>query len=206
MTRKIVLRQIMTNKRQPLLTKESSSLTTTGRSLRRNLQPSSSSPTTPGGSKRFAEVAGRATAECAAICCCCPCGIMNLLVLAVYKLPAGLCRKALKHKKIKRLKKNGIFQQQQHKRRCHCGCDDTDIQIHPLSVVHKGDVTSEWGDEDNKLTSDLISNQTGTVMLSAGKEIQDLEVEMWDKFYGTGFWRSPSQRDDLNDLPIITLD
>ncbi|MCL7023641.1 hypothetical protein MKW94_025989 [Papaver nudicaule] len=198
MSRQIVLRQSMTNRRQPLLTKESSSLTTPGGSLRRNLQTSSSST---GGSNRFAEVAGGTAAECAAICCCCPCGIMNLLVLAVYKLPAGLCRKALKNQRIKRLKKNGVFQQQQQKRRCHCGCDETDIQIHPLSVV-----SNEWGDEDNKLTGDLISNKSGTIMLSVGKEIQDLEIEMWDRFYSTGFWRSSSQRDDLKDLPIISLD
>ncbi|KAI3895333.1 hypothetical protein MKX03_035834 [Papaver bracteatum] len=199
MTRKIVLRQSMTGRRQPLLTKaSSSSLTPGGVSSRRNLQ-SSSSP--PGGSKRFAEVAGGTAAECAAICCCCPCGIMNLLVLAVYKLPAGLCRKALKNKRIKRLKKNGIFQQQQQKKRCRCGCDEPDIQIHPLGVV-----TNEWGDEDINLSGELISNKSGTVMLSAGKEIQDLEIEMWDKFYSTGFWRSSSQRDDLHDLPIITLD
>ncbi|KAI3985449.1 hypothetical protein MKX01_033763 [Papaver californicum] len=188
----------MTNKRQLLLTKESSSssLTTTGvggGSLRRNLYSSS----TPGGSKRFAEVAGGTAAECAAICCCCPCGIMNFLVLAVYKLPAGLCRKALKNKRIKRLKKNGVCQQQQQKKRCRCGCDEPDIQIHPLGVVG-----NEWSDEDNKLIGDLISNKSGTT----GSEIQDLEIEMWDRFYSTGFWRSSSQRDDLNDLPIITLD
>ncbi|XP_026381658.1 uncharacterized protein LOC113276290 [Papaver somniferum] len=197
MTRQIVLRQSMTDRRQPLLTKGSSSLTPGGVSLRRNLQSSS----TTGGSKRFAEVAGGTAAECAAICCCCPCGIMNLLVLAVYKLPAGLCRKALKNKRIKRLKKNGIFQQQQQKKRCRCGCDEPDIQIHPLGVV-----SDEWGDEDNDTSGELISNKSGTIMLSAGKEIQDLEIEMWDKFYSTGFWRSSSQRDDLRDLPIITLD
>lgn len=27
------------------------------------------------------------------------------------------------------------------------------------------------------------------------KELMELEEEMWEKFYSTGFWRSPSQRD-----------
>ena len=26
-------------------------------------------------------------------------------------------------------------------------------------------------------------------------EAVDMENEMWDRFYGTGFWRSPSQRE-----------
>ena len=52
-----------------------------------------------------AEVAGGTTAECAAVVCCCPCGLANLLVLAVVRLPAGLCRKALLKKRRQRVKK-----------------------------------------------------------------------------------------------------
>ncbi|KAF8398008.1 hypothetical protein HHK36_016934 [Tetracentron sinense] len=119
----------------------------------------------PTGSMRFGEVAGGTAAECAAICCCCPCGLMNLLVLAVYKLPAGLCRKALKKKRRKQAKKRGLLPP---KRRCTCGCDETEIQIHPVSV-------------DESDTSE--------------KEVQEMEKEMWERFCSTGFWRSPSQRE-----------
>ncbi|XP_051114235.1 uncharacterized protein LOC127239905 [Andrographis paniculata] len=51
---------------------------------------------------RMAEVAGGTAAECAAVCCC-PCSLLNLVVLAVYKLPAAIFRKALRRKRRRRL-------------------------------------------------------------------------------------------------------
>ncbi|KAJ8570594.1 hypothetical protein K7X08_037566 [Anisodus acutangulus] len=97
MTRPIIIRSppsvLSLDKRQPLL-----------------LSTNDSSSSRGGGSvvwkARFAEVAGGTTAECTAVACCCPCGIVNLLVLAVYKVPAGLCRKALR--KNRRNRKCGI--------------------------------------------------------------------------------------------------
>lgn len=59
---------------------------------------------------RFAEVAGGTAAECAAVCCCCPCGLINLVVLAVIRLPASLCRKSIE--KQRRKKKVSILQEQ----------------------------------------------------------------------------------------------
>ncbi|KAL5708976.1 hypothetical protein ACHQM5_019716 [Ranunculus cassubicifolius] len=152
MTRQIVLRKPSSNRRQPLLN-------------RNDPQP---------GNSRFAEVAGGTAAECAAVCCCCPCGIMNLLVLAVYKLPAGLCRKALKKKRRKQLMNagGGLFPR---RKTCPCGCDDTELQIHPVSV-------------------DLVNGDNKVEKLNED-EVMELEKEMWEKFYGTGFWRSPSQRE-----------
>ncbi|KAI9073010.1 hypothetical protein K1719_044677 [Acacia pycnantha] len=41
------------------------------------------------------EVAGGTAAECTAIFCCLPCTVMDMVVLVVYKVPAGLCRKAI---------------------------------------------------------------------------------------------------------------
>lgn len=151
MTRQIVMRPPSLNRRQPLLASQSSS-----------------------GSIRFAEVAGETTAECAAVACCCPCGLVNLLVLAVYKVPAGLCRRALKKKRLRRMIKKGLLQPR--RRRCPCGCDDTELQIHPIS----GDVT----DTDISVKSN-----------ESEQEVMDLEKEMWEKFYSTGFWRSSSQRE-----------
>lgn len=153
MTRQIVLRPPSSNRRQPLLINQSSS-----------------------GGTRFAEVAGGTTAECAAICCCCPCGLVNLLVLAVYKLPAGLCRRALRKKKRQRLIKKGSIQP--HLGRCSCGCDETELSIHPVTV------NAETEDKTAKAEEE-----------SSEKEAMALEKEMWDKFYNSGFWRSPSQRE-----------
>ncbi|KAI3443348.1 hypothetical protein Pfo_000013 [Paulownia fortunei] len=117
---------------------------------------------------RLAEVAGGTTAECAAVCCCCPCGLVNLLVLAVYKVPAGLCRKALRRKRHLRLMKKGLLPPRK------CGCDEKEVQVHP--------VTSP------------LAMVNAMESVSDNKEVIELEKEMWDKFYGAGFWRSPSQR------------
>lgn len=54
---------------------------------------------TPRVSSRFAEMAGGTAAECVAVGCCGPCVIVDMLVVTVVKVPAGLCRKALKKKK-----------------------------------------------------------------------------------------------------------
>ncbi|XP_022841834.1 uncharacterized protein LOC111365511 [Olea europaea var. sylvestris] len=131
---------------------------------------------------RLAEVAGGTVAECAAVCCCCPCGLANLLVLAVYKLPAGLCRKALRRKRHRRMIKNGLLPSRK------CGCDDKELQI--LTIPSRMAMV-------NALESD--------------KDVAELEKEMWEKFYGAGFWRSPSQRsetlcrDGLEENMILSL-
>ncbi|KAL8519952.1 hypothetical protein ACS0TY_010764 [Phlomoides rotata] len=50
--------------------------------------------------------------------------------------------------------------------------------------------------------------------LPEDREVIELEKEMWDKFYGAGFWRSPSQRrrmdldsnpDKINSLVPVDL-
>ncbi|KAL3532196.1 hypothetical protein ACH5RR_005717 [Cinchona calisaya] len=149
MTKQIVLRAppSYTDRRQPLLSEQEYSCPAT---------------------KRVAEVVGGTTAECAAICCCCPCGLVNLLVLAVYKVPAGLCRKALRRKRRRKLMKKGLLPARKY------GCDDVElVQLHPLP----GPLTAV-----NSLQSD--------------KDVVELEKEMWDKFYSAGFWRSASQNSD----------
>lgn len=156
MTRQVVLRQLgsTVDRRQPLL--QNSDYSSRG-GLRK---------------VRLAEVAGGTAAECAAVCCCCPCGLVNLLVLAVYKVPAGLCRKALRRKRRRRLMKKGLPPPRK------CGCDEKEPQIHPvsspISIV-------------NSLESGLDN-----------KQVLELEKEMWEKFYITGFWRSSSQRSETS--------
>ncbi|KAL0308229.1 UNVERIFIED_CONTAM: hypothetical protein Sradi_5765200 [Sesamum radiatum] len=119
---------------------------------------------------RLAEVAGGTTAECAAVACCCPCGLVNLLVLVAYKLPAGLARKALRRKRNRRLMKKGLLPPRR------CNCDEREFQIHPV-------------------TSPVA--MVNALEASDDKEVIELEKEMWDKFYGAGFWRSPSQRSEI---------
>ncbi|KAK8476060.1 hypothetical protein V6N13_067456 [Hibiscus sabdariffa] len=116
-------------------------------------------------SAKFGELCGGTTAECAAVCCCFPCGIANLLVLVVYKVPAGLCRRAFRLKRRRKSQKKGLFQP-----RNGCGCEEGEA----MACVKDVKVSEE---DDEALFK--------------------LEQEMWEKFRGTGFWRSSSQRDQL---------
>ncbi|XP_051150304.1 uncharacterized protein LOC127264802 [Andrographis paniculata] len=116
-----------------------------------------------------AEFAGGTTAECAAVACCCPFGLANFLVLMAYKVPAGLCRKALRRKRHRRLLKQGLLQP----RRLPFTCDETLFHVRPIS--------SPLGEMDTR-----------------EEEVIELEKEMWDRFYGAGFWRSPSQRSEIS--------
>ena len=167
MSKQIIVRHPSSNRRQPLLKTQASS-----------------------GSSRLAEVAGGTTAECAAVCCCCPCGLVNLLVLAIYKVPAGLCRRAMRRKRCRQMKNNGLPPVANRRRRCSCGCDETELQIHPVSMMMDNDVVSSSSEFKSQVSS-----------VESDKEVEELEKEMWDRFYSTGFWRSPSQREPSS-LPM----
>jgi len=112
--------------------------------------------------KRIGEVAGGTTAECAAVCCCCPWTVMNLLILTFYKVPKGLCKKAIRKRKRKKLIKhrNALLMEQQEKKNGH---------------------ESESNGEDRM----PMANDGGA------KDTVDLDDEMWDRFHSGGFWRSP---------------
>ncbi|KAI3748322.1 hypothetical protein L6452_11318 [Arctium lappa] len=127
-------------------------------------------------SHRIAEVAGGTTAECAAVVCCFPCTVVNFLVLAVYKVPAGLCRKALRKKRRRRLLKKGLL--------IPNASSVNDISsTHRISIDGREFLLHSAGGERFLMQS-----------MDADEELMELENEMWEKFYGTGFWRSLSQR------------
>ncbi|GAB4857189.1 hypothetical protein Ancab_015097 [Ancistrocladus abbreviatus] len=171
MTRnQIIIRPSSVYRRQPLLKTQKS--------------------TSSSGSARIAEVAGGTAAECAAVCCC-PCGLVNLLVLAVYKVPAGLCRKVLRNRRRRRLIKKGPMplpstpaSSRRQRSSGFCGCDEPELHIHPMSL----EVVPETDAAGNELL--VVARE-----VAMEKELVELEKEMWDRFYSTGFWRSPSQRE-----------
>ncbi|KAI4348849.1 hypothetical protein L6164_009519 [Bauhinia variegata] len=124
-------------------------------------------------STNVGEFVGSTAAECAAVCCCVPCAVANFLVLAIYKVPAGLCRRALRKKRLQRLAKKGLMSP---RRRAYSFNHDEDFQIYPLNDDSLLDIKSDKSQE-------------------LDKEAEELEKEMWQRFYGTGFFRSPSQRE-----------
>ncbi|KAI3738473.1 hypothetical protein L2E82_28505 [Cichorium intybus] len=140
---------------------------------------------------RFAEVAGGTTAECAAVCCCCPFAFVNFLVLAVYGVPAGLFRKALRKKRRRRLLKKGLL--------VHGGDTDGDLSSHDRSSYDGGEFLIHQAIRYDVVTELLIDSPAERFMMQPmqfDSDVIELENEMWDKFYGTGFWRSISQRVD----------
>ncbi|CAI8602322.1 unnamed protein product [Vicia faba] len=135
---------------------------------------------------------GEAVGGTAAVCCCCPCALANIVYLAIYKVPASLCHKALKKSRQRRRRRlqstsgEGMLPPKALKRRCTCGCcDDIGVRVHPMC-----------SDDDEDVDVDVY---VGVKSESLGveeedKEAMELEKEMWETFYGTGFWRSSSQR------------
>ncbi len=59
--------------------------------------------------------------------------------------------------------------------------DGTEMQIHQIVCVDKLPVDLD-SSEDEEETEDALL---------------ELEKEMWDRFYGAGFWRSSSQREPV---------
>ncbi|KDP36075.1 hypothetical protein JCGZ_08719 [Jatropha curcas] len=188
-----VSRQMFIHPPSPLIPFPSPSPSSPGSNNRRPLlrRKSHSISSNPYYGDRFAEFAGGTTAECAAVCCCCPCGLANLLYLTIYKVPAGLCRRALRKKRRKQLIKKGLLPARV--KRCYCGCDDTELQIHPANGFHDSLHILKSDDDES---SDEEEEEA----------MMKLEQEMWETFYGTGFWRSPSQKEPPTRRSNVSID
>ncbi|KAM0024667.1 hypothetical protein Hdeb2414_s0022g00618381 [Helianthus debilis subsp. tardiflorus] len=65
-------------------------------------------PHSPRRIRRVGEVVGTTTAEIAAVCCCVPCAVVDFMVLTMYKVPAGLCRNAMRKRRRRRLMMRGV--------------------------------------------------------------------------------------------------
>ncbi|KAE8717067.1 Detected protein of unknown function [Hibiscus syriacus] len=118
---------------------------------------------------QFGEVCGGTTADVAAVCCCCPCGLANLIVLAICKVPAGLFRKAQRQKRLKKQQKKGVHQPKNH-----------------------GGANFRADDPESLSVDDCFQDVESSCSEETKKAAVELENEMWHKFFGTGFWRSPS--------------
>ncbi|KAA0058153.1 hypothetical protein E6C27_scaffold274G004700 [Cucumis melo var. makuwa] len=115
--------------------------------------------------RQFAEVAGGSAAECTAVCCCCPWTVLNILIFSIYRMPAGLCRKAInRRKRHRRMKRKYLIQQ-----RKAVAMDFTDGSVGPI--------IDSFG-----------THQTNDVADS--EDLKKLEEEMWGRFSQTGFWRT----------------
>ncbi|KAF8097202.1 hypothetical protein N665_0293s0050 [Sinapis alba] len=131
-----------------------------------------------GGSSTAAEFCGRTTADCAALCCCGPCSVVSLVVLAVYKIPRGLCRRVNRRVRRRRVAKKVV--RDGEKKLSKVG--SSKFAVHPVESIDDEDL--------DKLAMELKEEGEGE---DEDEEVVALEKEMWNRFYGGGFWRSLSQ-------------
>ncbi|GMI81649.1 hypothetical protein like AT2G27180 [Hibiscus trionum] len=121
---------------------------------------------------KLGKAIGVTAAECTAVCCCCPCSIVELLVLALYKFPARLCQKAWRWKKRRLMKKN-----QDLLRPPQRWPTREELEADLDRMIGEGEQFGADNHDDCCARAD------------------DFENKMWDQFRETGFWRSPSQRE-----------
>ncbi|XP_072986351.1 uncharacterized protein [Typha latifolia] len=124
--------------------------------------------------RRWAEVAGGTAAECAAVCCCFPCAVVDLVVLAVVRLPAGLCRRAIRARNRRKAK----------------------AKAKATAVKKTTREMDEDVEEDGIRLNGAVVVAAAPSLPSPEDDAAKLEKEMWARFTGAGFWRSPSQRED----------
>ncbi|XP_010452563.1 PREDICTED: uncharacterized protein LOC104734646 [Camelina sativa] len=133
--------------------------------LRRSL----STPSLCCGGSTTAECCGGTTASFAALCLCAPCSVVNLFVLAFYKVPRGICRRIMRRRKSakKELSESGGDCDQRKLGKV----GSSHFAVHPLE--------SKDNDEEDGLDDD--------------EAVIALEKEMWNRFHSGGFWRSLSR-------------
>ena len=59
--------------------------------------------------RRITKEVSRTTVECDTLCCYCLCILMNLVILALYKVLAGLYKKAWKQHHLLKMKKKAFI-------------------------------------------------------------------------------------------------
>lgn len=102
------------------------------------------------------------------MCCCCPCAMVHLLILAVYRFPRCLWMKK-KRRRLLRKKRRNSSEEAANLRKSK-----------GFGFHGGGEVEESTEDEDRGGENDVV----------------DWDSEMWDRFDGAGFWRSASQRSD----------
>ncbi|XP_073131431.1 uncharacterized protein [Henckelia pumila] len=94
---------------------------------------------------------------------------IHLVILALYRLPTGLCKKAWRRRKRHALLKN-------KKKRMNSMEKENQRKDNSFGFY----TYDSDGDEESTDQSDAV----------------EWDSEVWDHFYGYGFWRSASQRNE----------
>ncbi|RZR77101.1 hypothetical protein BHM03_00002077 [Ensete ventricosum] len=124
---------------------------------------------------RCAEMAGGTAADCLAVCCCPPLALVNLLLVASVRLPAGLCRRAARARarrkeKIRRRKEAALL-------------DD--------KAGGEGRASSATTDEEEATGKGIRGPASASAAGGPSREeVAEME-KMWAQFSNAGFGRSP---------------
>ncbi|XP_020598548.1 uncharacterized protein LOC110038120 [Phalaenopsis equestris] len=150
---------------------------------------------------RFAELAGGKTAECAAICCCCPFGLIGLIIFAVVRLPAGLCHRALRKRillwRSKKKAKLLSFRSSSGWNSESSSGSGSDNGSSGSSDKIGSAMDEELVDFTRLRSSFVVVEGDSWPVRSPSAELIQLEKDVWSKVCSSGFWRSPSQREEL---------
>lgn len=87
---------------------------------------------------------GEAAGDCAAVWCCCPCAMMHLIVLAVYRVPTGIWRKKERNRLLKKKRKQSD-EAEKERRRNNQPEEETDGEED--GAVAESNVVSAWEKE-----------------------------------------------------------
>lgn len=128
---------------------------------------------------RCGELAGGATADFVSVCCCGPYMVLDLLILTAVRLPVGICRKALRKRRLRKLKDAELL----CPKCCAAAVDDE-------SSTFTGEDLYDSGEDE-------FFALAAAALVASPADKAELEKELLLHFGGAGFWRSPSQREDI---------
>ncbi|ESQ49971.1 hypothetical protein EUTSA_v10021959mg [Eutrema salsugineum] len=135
--------------------------------------------------KRCRSWAAAAIADCVALCCC-PCAVLNLLTLALVKVPWMIGRKCIGRSK-KRRKKISREDRFDHNRRSEtlkgvsggcCGGGDGEFDDHRFVVERDGSLTKEAEEEEEEEKTASFRGEDET-RISARVEAERVWLELY---------------------------
>ncbi|KAK9727092.1 hypothetical protein RND81_05G257200 [Saponaria officinalis] len=154
-------------------------------------QPTATPPTseslTPARSSKkpspnVGEVAGGTAANIFVVCCCCPCGLAECLIMSIYKLPVNIVRRMWRKRcrkvTAKMSSKKKLIEQ---------------ASVGGSSGGGGGGENRCVGYYDEKVDVEMEEFENMKKVSVDGLEME-LDRRMWDQFDNTGFWRTCSQR------------
>jgi predicted aminopeptidase len=137
---------------------------------------------------RCGEVAAGTAAGCAAVCCCIPFAVVELVVLAAVRAPAALCRRTIRNQRNRR--RAARARRMKEMEELILAGNASPRTVAAVRAKHAALAAEEeqgWCHWPARPAAATAEEEV---------ELVEAEKEVWARFHGTGFWRSPSQREE----------